>query len=445
MRTIKLVAFAVLTICISFILSYAGEIGTLPIGNCFGMGINGNYQHPWSILDQAQAVGCNLVRDEEFNEDPNQTLDNFYLEATRRKIYLLPLVNINPVPVNAADRDAYANRFLRLVNRYGPGGTLWHENASVDSLYAPVVWEIMNEPYVGVQGGPYNPSGYAQLVKRVSEVVKAVHPKIKLTAAHETTYFNPGNPDDGKNWLDALYTAVPNLGDYFDLVAVHPYAHDPSPGDPNARWNFRRIENIRARLIAKGINKDFWITELGNPTNCTSGSGHTEAEQAEYLQEYVDLCKGYGYVRAYIHYCYPDFGSSPADCEQHFGVVRYDGSHKPAFDVLRRNALSNPYSISCVSVIAPPVILKKGTYFLRSETFYSSVHAAVFGPGVDEVTLYNLQGKKFFYTSRSKASLSPIVWNCCNNKSDPAGHELFLARIHTQNDLVYFQKFMIQP
>ena len=309
-----------------------------PGRQAFRVGLVTSYAKDLGEIDWVTDVGARLMR-HEFEHAPDAWDDSFYRRTAELGITVVPLINATTVPATEAARQAFVERFKAHVVRYGPGGTFWRENAHLSSAHAPRVFEVMNEPYVYWQGGPYDPSGYAQLVKRTAEAVRPVNNEVKLALAAATTYFGPSN--DGAEWIGALYDAVPNLNDYFDVVAAHPYGHDPDSCDASSRWCFRQVEIIRSRFVARGAaDKRIWITEVGNNTGGTQA--HSEAEQAAYVTRYVELAKSYGYVDGLLYYTYRDFCTDGADKECWFGVIRRDGSRKPAFEALRQAALTNP-------------------------------------------------------------------------------------------------------
>jgi hypothetical protein len=304
----------------------------------FRVGLVTSYAENLGEVDWVTDVGARIAR-HAFYDAPDEWDDSFYRRTAELGITVVPLINTSTVPATEGARQAFVEKFKAHVVRYGPGGDFWREHPELNAAVAPRVFEIMNEPYVYWQGGPYDPAGYAQLVKRTAEAVRPVSAHVKLALAAATTYYGPSN--DGADWIGALYSAVPNLNDYFDVVAVHPYAHDPDTCDPQFRWCFRQIEVIRSRFVARGAaDKRIWITELGNNTRGRDAS--TEAEQASYLTRYVEMAKAYGYVDGLLYYTYEDFCTDTGDKECWFGVLRPDGSRKPAFDALRRAAQANP-------------------------------------------------------------------------------------------------------
>jgi polysaccharide biosynthesis protein PslG len=287
------------------------------------------------------------------------SIDSFVLDAAKQNLTTLALLNCSPawtglktfeVPSSPAALADYARMVGDVVARYGPGGALWQAHPEVP--YHPVTWfEVWNEPYISDfmqnPGGP-DPGIYARLVKAAAEAGRARNPSVHFLAEADTYAIQPNNAR--APWADGMYAAVPNLNDYIDAVAVHPYAgvgRDPSiytPGNKDRSY-FRRIEEMRAAFVAHGAaDKHFWITEIGWST-CPANSGCvSEQQQADYLSYVISMAKSYGWVDAILPFRYRDdyrAASYPSDSERWYGLLRPDFSPKPAFDVLRR-AMETP-------------------------------------------------------------------------------------------------------
>jgi polysaccharide biosynthesis protein PslG len=244
------------------------------------------------------------------------------------------------------DQKGFANYTARVVRRYGPRGSFWRAHPNLP--YRPARWfEVWNEPYLSLfsEGGP-NPAAYARLFKAAAIAGHKASPSARfLLAADESGQTESGSLEP---WIGPMYSAVPDLNRYFDGVAVHPYSAPSGPlqftPGHNARFQFRRIETIRNEFVARGAErKPFWITEIGwstcpaNPDDCT-----TEGKQATYLGQMLHTVKtNYAsFVRAVFIYNYRDSPSSsdPRNKEVWFGLIRRDGSPKPAWNVLRAEA-----------------------------------------------------------------------------------------------------------
>jgi hypothetical protein len=135
------------------------------------------------------------------------------------------------------------------------------------------------------------------------------NPRVKLLLSADTFYTEA--PRDYRSWIDRMYAAVPDLNSYFDAVAIHPYSAGVSPDvytpGQGTRWQFRRIEEMRAKFVAHGAgDKSFWITELGWATCTQHEDWVTESEQAEYLS------RGFAHERtSYRSFHGGGFGLSP--------------------------------------------------------------------------------------------------------------------------------------
>jgi hypothetical protein len=276
--------------------------------------------------------------------------DSLFEVAARHGVTVLPLLMGIPSWAGGShysvstDQSGFAHYTAQVVRRYGPQGTFWRTHRNVP--YRPARWfEIWNEPYLSLfsDGGP-NPAAYARLVKAAATAGHRARPSAKFLMAADVT----GETESGAltPWLAPMYRAVPDLNRYFDGVAVHPYSAPRGPLTFNrghdARFEFRRIETLRHDFVSRGARKPFWITELGwstcpaSPENCNS-----ESQQATYLrQAFQKVKRSYPWVRALFVYNYRDSTTvtDPTDKERWFGLIRRDGTPKPAWNVLRAEA-----------------------------------------------------------------------------------------------------------
>lgn len=321
-----------------------GGTNTFTVGAIVG---TPQFASPQFDIDRLNRVAAKFIRVEIASGTTLGTTHDAYVRALALQgISMLPLVN-GSMPTTSGGRTTWANTVLAVAQRYRAGGTFWAANTDLDSSLAPDLIELINEPYIDTMVGGYFPNDYGLLIKACWTTVRAslTSAQMRLAAAFDTTHV--GGANDGANFIDGVYGFHADLSGFFDCITIHPYAHDPSPGDPNARWNFRRIETIKSRMDAKGATgKNYWVTELGN---ATANDGETETTQATYLGEYVTLLRDtYTYVERF--YCYkvqdfgpPTVGSPPVpntDKEAFFGVVTYTGTatvgtDKPAAAVLR--------------------------------------------------------------------------------------------------------------
>ena len=268
--------------------------------------------------------------------------DLVFAGAAQQGLHVLPLLTDSPSWAAASedalpgDASAYANFVAKAVGRYGPHGSFWVAHPDWAAL-APDTFELWNEPYFAPN---YNPAQYAQMVKAATTAGRAADSSAKFSLAAETT----GRSVNGKwlGWVDALYQAVPDLNNYFDVVVVHPYGKDLTGltgGDgPN---QLRRIELMRSSFVSHGAaDKGFWFTEVGYSTcGVVESECVTPAEQASDLQTMFTAVRTTyaAYVRAVFVYRYNDL-SATQGVQQDYGLTAVDGSRKPAFAVLQANA-----------------------------------------------------------------------------------------------------------
>jgi hypothetical protein len=245
----------------------------------------------------------------------------------------------NQIP---ADTSLYADYVAHVVARYGPGGDFWKAHPELPADAAPTHFELWNEPYLqNFSAGGADPAKYARTVSAAVTAGRAANPNAKFLLEADLTSTN--DFQTYREWIDAMYAAVPNLGSYFDAVAIHPYGdRGPDYYTPsgNVRWQVRRLEQIKAKFAAHGDgDKHLWITELGW-TTCTGLSDCvTEAEQAQFYTRMAEMVRTQyaGTIDALIFYGWRTLGSGdPADKEQNYAIMRKDGSKKPAWDALRR-------------------------------------------------------------------------------------------------------------
>ena len=276
--------------------------------------------------------------------------DTLVADAARRGIRVLPLVLESPPWLEdetsdlPRDAGAFADFAAASAARYGPGGTFWDERPELDADLAPRWFELWNEPYFEFfSTNGVDPDRYAALVAAAGPAVRAANPQARVLLAGEAGY----EADDGevRMWMEDLFAADPDLATAFDGVAVHPYTEGRSPtttSDLPRRSQFTRIDDILGVLRDEGVETPrLWITEIGWSTCDSRPPCVDEPRQARHLDRMLELVRGRyaDVVEAVFVYHLRDFPDrDAADKEGFFGLVRVDGTRKPAWDVVRRAA-----------------------------------------------------------------------------------------------------------
>jgi hypothetical protein len=206
--------------------------------------------------------------------------------------------------------------------------TLAFYKTNTNPTQTPII-EALNEPGGTWFWGPNaessaNGACYRELLKKTHD---AFHVQYGESAPKILGTLDGGN---GLNFGKAWYTS--DWKTYVDGFIVHPYGGTGSRST-SALGDRAKIESARAMT-----GGSIYVTEVGWPT--ATGQPSTgdslqwsEAEQATNVTNFIAWCKGTGYVAEVVYFNYHDYGTNAW-----YGVVRNDGSHKPAYEALRQAA-----------------------------------------------------------------------------------------------------------
>ena len=212
-------------------------------------------------------------------------------------------------------------------------------------------WEVWNEPNNPQFWQPSaDPAGYARLLQATAKSLRAADKDVYIITAGLSPQETNGKSYSPIDFLAGVYKA--GAKGSFDAVADHPYTFPLSPKSGVFQaWNQMADpqNSLRHVMLANGDQaKKIWITEYGAPTG---GPGPLstianpnldqhpykvdEALQAKLLSDALDLYKSYNWVGPFMYYSYQDAGTTQDTNENFFGLVRADGSQKPAYQVFR--------------------------------------------------------------------------------------------------------------
>jgi hypothetical protein len=198
-------------------------------------------------------------------------------------------------------------------------------------------WEVWNEPNLGDYWSPRaDPAAYTRLLTTVAPALRAADPGTPVLSGGLAPAVTGDRDVDPVTFLDGIYVA--DGADALDAVAVHPYSYPARPDDlTTAGWNsFVRLPLIHAVMSENGDDdKKVWITEYGAPTG-TSEQAVSPERQAELIANGIARARRLPWVATVLVYSLRDTGTDASDREQNFGVLRDDGSPKPAWDTVRR-------------------------------------------------------------------------------------------------------------
>jgi hypothetical protein len=278
-------------------------------------------------------------------------IDRLITAANAHSIKVLPILDYTPfwarTPSCASRSDAcppenpalFAAFAKAAAERYTPQGV--------------TDWEIWNEPNLrGSWGSAYGTAGYVALLKDSYLAIKSVNPSATVI----TGGLGPAADENGAiaplTFLRELY--ADGAKSYFDAIGFHPYSSPALPSNYQS-WNAwsqmaSTTPSFRSIMIANGdADKPIWMTEYGAATdgpgvlairgdgNNFSGSPDhvTEALQSEMYAQAIIGAENFPWAGPLFFYSYKDLGISESDRENFFGIIRYDGTLKPAYSTVQ--------------------------------------------------------------------------------------------------------------
>jgi hypothetical protein len=213
-------------------------------------------------------------------------------------------------------------------------------------------WEIWNEPNSSKYWQPEpNVGSYVSLLQAASSAIRLADPQAFVVSgglAPEAT--SNGNIAQ----LSYLTTFCADGGPiYVDAIGYHAYSYPVLPSDLQ-NWNaWSQIDSttpsVRSILNGCGAaSKKIWITEYGAPTdgpgaeatpsnyNFSANPDHvSESLQAVMATQSIDLARADPNIGALFWYTYEDRSTDTSTIENFFGLLRSDGTPKPAWSALQ--------------------------------------------------------------------------------------------------------------
>ncbi len=267
--------------------------------------------------------------------------------AIARQMKLLPILTYTPKWARAA--DCLGGNKCPPVN---PSDFANFAAEAVKHFKINVhAWEVWNEPNLAQFWQPAaNVADYATLLK-------AAYPAMKAQDAAATVITGSLGPTDTAagniaqlEYFDQFYKQGTKSS--FDAVGYHPYSFPVRPlyKQPWNAWTQMNDTkpSLRSIMAANGDSaKKIWITEFGAPTggpgavatlasyNLSQYPTHVDEQlQAQILIDGVGAVPKLLWAGPLFWYSYKDAGTDPSTIENFFGLLRFDGSRKPAYDAV---------------------------------------------------------------------------------------------------------------
>ncbi len=226
---------------------------------------------------------------------------------------------------------------------FGPGGTFWKGRS--DGYLAVRYIEFGNETNEGYQfGGTSSGSSYVSraqsYAQRARDAVNAIHaanPGVGLLVQGD----NGGSGTS--QWLDGMFSAVPDLNRLIAGWTIHPYG-------PKSRYGPILSQAVRDTAKHGDSTLPFFITEYGISTNngtCLDSNYNwptclTYQQAADNLRAAIaDMHDTYGpRLAALFVFEQRDMANNPGGREANFGAVKIDGTPKGAFTTTIRDLIN---------------------------------------------------------------------------------------------------------
>lgn len=236
-----------------------------------------------------------------------------------------------------ANNATFASFAARAAARYQPMGLQ--------------VWEIWSEPNTARAWMPKpDAAAYARLLQAAYPAIRQANPQAIVISGGLAPV-----PTDDENsaeidYLPQLYAA--GAKGFFDAVGAHPYTYPFIPSH-NSQQGWSRLaftaNNLRQTMTVNGDGaKKIWLTEFGAPTagvgaaatmenHRTHDATYVDEElQAQIITKAAELYRDYDWVGPFIWAAYADPAPPRLQTARSYGIVREDGTKKPAYSALQR-------------------------------------------------------------------------------------------------------------
>lgn len=220
-------------------------------------------------------------------------------------------------PTNLNDMKAYC---YNVVKRYLPRGVAEYE-----------IGNEVNLPHPGwtTTGRYYTTNLLTPCVAGVRQAATELNRPVTILMAA----LAPPECCDGSNpvtFLSDVYAA--GGASLFNVLSWHPYTTDPLTSP-----NMNSVpDQLNSTTVARtGASRPIWATEYGAPT--AGAASVSEARQAQLVAETKTAWFRHSYAGPLLWYSTRDLGPlGSAEREDHFGLLRVDGTQKPSYVEFKR-------------------------------------------------------------------------------------------------------------
>ena len=201
------------------------------------------------------------------------------------------------------------------------------------SSYGVQAYEIWNEPNIYNRFLPAaNPGQYTDMLKHAYTAIKAADANAVVIAASCAPSETDASNRSPSDFVTQIYAA--GAKGYFDAISMHPYTYPDTPDKSNRYDAWGQLSTTHTIMAAHGDGaKQIWITEFGAPTNGPNRAGDHVSEdlQATIATQGILDFRKFSWAGPLFWYDYQDSSTDTSSSENFYGLVRADGSFKPAY------------------------------------------------------------------------------------------------------------------
>lgn len=213
-----------------------------------------------------------------------------------------------------ADLDAWALHVTFLANRYKARIKYWEVHNEVDWIF----WQS-------------SPAQYVEFLRVAHQALKQVDPDNQVILgglAFDGVHVYQLIPGATEYALQKMYDA--GLKYYFDIMALHPYSHDPVYGTVVSADIINSVYEIMKRNYDG--QKPIWLTELGI---AAKGTDPVQLQnQAAYVENIFTELIRHPKVDKIFYYVFNCMQGQGEDLDN-FGILNYDFTPRPAYFALK--------------------------------------------------------------------------------------------------------------
>ena len=191
-------------------------------------------------------------------------------------------------------------------------------------------YEIGNEPV----GSGMTTDEYKNMLIGASAVIRAADPNVMIVGMVMDGTFVDAGQTGHNTWCD-IVLSDPAILAAMDVASIHTYTRPYAPeiGDKRGPLD-TRLADSQALLASKGFTKPVWVTEGNWPTAGPTAGVVSEDDQARFLVR-MAIINGLFCNR---YYPFQLYGTVTTDEAGGMGLIRPDGTLKPAYTAYRTMA-----------------------------------------------------------------------------------------------------------